>query len=252
MTLAVLPPYPVRFPRPETALRNPNGLLAAGGRLTTEWLLAAYASGIFPWFDDDRDPVLWWSPDPRAVLVPQSMHVTRRLERRFRTSGFSVTFDRGFDAVTAGCAAPRASRGDTRPGTWITPAMRAAYLELHRAGYAHSVEVWRGTHLVGGLYGVSLGTLFFAESMFSRESDASKIALLSLARQVERWGFHLIDCQVMNPHLERLGVSTMPRQRFLEYVRRNDRTRTRKGAWTLDSDLAGPAHLRDAAGRPDR
>jgi leucyl/phenylalanyl-tRNA--protein transferase len=130
--------------------------------------------------------------------------------------------------------------------------MRAAYLELHRAGYAHSVEVWREANLVGGLYGVSLGALFFAESMFSRESDTSKIALLTLARQVERWDFHLIDCQVMNPHLERLGVTTMPRQRFLEYIRRNDRTRTRRGTWTLDPDLAGPGHSRNAAGALER
>jgi leucyl/phenylalanyl-tRNA--protein transferase len=136
--------------------------------------------------------------------------------------------------------------------TPMTPAMRAAYLDLHRAGYAHSIEVWREQTLVGGLYGVSLGTLFFAESMFSRESDTSKIALVTLARQVERWGFDLIDCQVMNPHLESLGVITMPRQHFLEYVRRNDPARTRRGVWTLDSDLAGPGTRDPVADEPAR
>lgn len=240
MALTILPPYPVRFPRPETALDEPNGLLAVGGALSVEWLLAAYQRGIFPWFNDDREPILWWSPDPRAVLLPGAMQVSRSLGKRIRNAGFRVTLDTAFAEVMAGCAAPRATaRGQRAPGTWITAGMRAAYQRLHLAGYAHSVEVWHGSVLVGGLYGVSLGSLFFGESMFSRERDASKIALHALARQVERWAFDLIDCQVMNPHLERLGVTEMRRPRFLEFVRRNDLSRTFRGRWALDADLAG-------------
>lgn len=241
MALSILPPYPVRFPRPESALDEPNGLLAIGGALTVDWLLAAYRRGIFPWFNDDREPVLWWSPDPRAVLLPGGFRVSRSLHKRIRNSGFRITLDTAFAEVMAGCAAPRVAQGRRAPGTWITPGMRAAYERLHLAGYAHSIEVWQGDTLAGGLYGVSLGTLFFGESMFTRERDASKIALYTLARQLERWDFDLIDCQVMNPHLERLGVTELRRPRFLEYVRRNDERRTRHGRWMLDADLAGGA-----------
>jgi len=240
MPLTLLPPSPVRFPPPEQALDEPNGLLAVGGALTLEWLLAAYREGIFPWFNDDREPILWWSPDPRAVLAPGAMRVSRSLARRIRTGGFRLSFDTAFARVMAGCAGPRIVQGRRKHGTWITPAMRAAYRHLHEAGYAHSIEVWQGDELAGGLYGVSLGRLFFAESMFSSERDASKIALHALARQVERWGFDLIDCQVMNPHLETLGVTTMPRAAFLQHVRRNDLGATRRGAWQLDADLAHP------------
>lgn len=239
MALSILPAYPVRFPRPEMALDEPNGLLAVGGRLTVDWLLAAYTRGIFPWFNDDREPILWWSPDPRAVLLRGAFKVSRSLARRIRNAGFQMTLDTAFAEVTAGCAAPRAARGDHPPGTWITPGMRAAYQRLHEAGFAHSMEVWHAGGLAGGLYGISLGSLFFAESMFTCERDASKVALYTLARQVERWGFDLIDCQVMNPHLERLGVTEMPRSRFLRYVRGTDLAHTRRGRWQLDPDLSG-------------
>jgi len=245
VALSILPPQPVRFPPPEQALEDPNGLLAIGGALTVDWLLAAYARGIFPWFNDDREPILWWSPDPRAVLVPASLKVSRSLAKRIRNGGFRMSLDTAFAEVTSGCAAPRTALGrpppGTSPGTWITAAMRAAYQQLHETGYAHSIEVWRDDQLAGGLYGVSLGRLFFGESMFTRERDASKIALYTLARQVERWGFILIDCQVMNPHLKRLGVTEMPRATFLRHVRANDAAETRRGPWRLDPDLAGPS-----------
>jgi leucyl/phenylalanyl-tRNA--protein transferase len=225
----------VAFPDPSFALEDPNGLLAAGGDLTADWLLTAYAEGIFPWFNDDRGPVLWWSPDPRAVLRPDQLDVSRSLAKRIRNGGFHVTMDEVFADVVAGCAAPRRD-GE---GTWITPRMRQAYLELHRLGYAHSVEVWQDGELAGGLYGVSLGRMFFGESMFSRIRDASKVALYHLARQLERWGFTLIDCQVMNEHLRSLGVREMPRCEFLEGVRGNDLRATRRGPWRLEITDAG-------------
>lgn len=229
----LLPKHPIEFPPPEQALDDPNGLLAIGGDLSVDWLLAAYQRGIFPWFDDDRGPILWWSPDPRAVLYPDALRVTRSLRKRLRNAGFRVTLDEAFEAVTEACAGPRRRQ----PGTWITPQMRAAYAALHRQGYAHSVEVWEGEELVGGLYGVSLGRMFFGESMFSRRPDASKIALVQLTRQIQRWGFTLIDCQVMNEHLRSLGVVEMPRAQFLRLVAGNDLSATRIGRWRLQSGL---------------
>ncbi|MFU8815931.1 MAG: leucyl/phenylalanyl-tRNA--protein transferase [Pseudomonadales bacterium] len=220
------------FPSPTQALRDPNGLLAVGGDLSVKRLLAAYSSGIFPWFDDDLGPILWWSPDPRAVLLPHELHVSRSLQRRLRSGGFSVTLDRAFAAVMQGCAAPRA--GST--GTWITARMRRAYQRLYRAGYAHSIEVWQQDELVGGLYGVSLGRMFFGESMFSRAPDASKVALVALLWQIERWGFTLLDCQVMNPHLRSLGAREIPRSEFLERLAQSNRQPTRKGVWQMDED----------------
>lgn len=228
----LLDPRRPAFPPPERALREPNGLLAVGGDLSVKWLLAAYRSGVFPWFDDDRGPILWWSPDPRAVLLPAELRVSRRLARRLRNGGFTVTFDQAFNAVVKGCAAPRGRTG----GTWITPRMRRAYQRLHRAGYAHSCEVWRGGELVGGVYGVSLGAMFFGESMFFRETDASKIALVSLVRAVERWGFTLLDCQVMNPHLESLGAREIPREEFLHRLAANEAVPTRQGPWRWNAE----------------
>ncbi len=166
------------FPSPEQA--RADGLLAIGGDLAPQRLLSAYAQGIFPWFNDEDGPILWWSPDPRAVIAPDAVKISRSLRKRLARADLRVTFDRAFDDVIVGCAAPRDAAG----GTWITPSMRAAYAELHRLGYAHSVETWRGTELVGGLYGVSLGRMFFGESMFSRVSDASKVALVRLAGAV--------------------------------------------------------------------
>jgi leucyl/phenylalanyl-tRNA--protein transferase len=226
----LLDPERPEFPDPAKALEDPNGLLAVGGDLTSRWLLAAYRRGIFPWFNDDRDPILWWSPDPRAVVLPEDIRVSRRLARTLRSGGFRVTLDTAFREVMAGCAAPRADAG----GTWITPRMGRAYQRLHRSGYAHSCEVWRGDTLVGGVYGVSLGAMFFGESMFFRETDASKVALVVLVRQIERWGFSLLDCQVMNPHLESLGARTLSRPEFLDRLAANEAQPTRRGPWSLD------------------
>jgi leucyl/phenylalanyl-tRNA--protein transferase len=195
-----------------------------------EWLICAYSQGLFPWFDSDQDHVLWWSPASRAVIKPGAMRITRSLSKRIRNSGFTVTFDRDFAAVVTGCSGPR---GD-QAGTWITPNMFAAYQELHQAGYAHSVEVWHQAELVGGLYGVSLGALFFGESMFAVEKDASKIAFYVLQKTLAQWGFKLIDCQIMNPHLASLGVTSMPRDEFLGILADNESEPTRLGPWQLD------------------
>lgn len=208
---------PDSFPEPETALRDPNGLLAAGGDLSVGRLLYAYRHGIFPWYSE-RQPILWWSPDPRTVLSPAQMHVSHSLRKQLRQREYVVTLDTAFDAVMAACAAPR---GDQTPaGTWITPAMQAAYSELHHRGHAHSIEIRMGDELAGGLYGVALGGVFFGESMFSRRRNASKIALACLARQLHAWGYRLIDCQVYSAHLARFGCIELPRPQFLEQLRR--------------------------------
>jgi leucyl/phenylalanyl-tRNA--protein transferase len=225
--LSVLPSHRVGFPPPESALAEPNGLLAVGGSLTPEWLLAAYARGIFPWFDDDASPLLWWSPDPRAVLVPEELRVTRSLAKRIRNAGFDVTMDQAFADVVAACAAPRGAES----GTWITADMARAYGELHELGFAHSVETRLDGELVGGLYGVSLGRMFFGESMFARERDASKVALYHLTMRVRDWNFSLIDCQIMNEHLRSLGAREMPRAEFLRLVHENRAEPTRRGSW---------------------
>lgn len=223
----LLDPQRPGFPPADRALTDPNGLLAVGGDLTSPWLLAAYRSGVFPWFDDDRGPVLWWSPDPRAVLLPGEVRVSRRLARTLRNGPFTVTFDRAFAQVVKGCAAPRAGAS----GTWITPRMQRAYQRLHRSGFAHSCEVWRDDDLVGGLYGVSLGGMFFGESMFFRATDASKVALVSLLRRIAGWGFTLLDCQVMNPHLQSLGAREIPRDAFLGLLAASLEQPTRRGPW---------------------
>jgi leucyl/phenylalanyl-tRNA--protein transferase len=197
------------FPPVETALTEPNGLLAIGGDLSLPRLLDAYRHGIFPWFNRG-EPVLWWSPDPRMVLVPGEVRVSRSLAKRLRNAGFELRVDTAFTEVMRACAAPRADGA----GTWISPAMIAAYTRLFDAGYAHSVETWRDGRLVGGLYGVAVGRMFYGESMFSREPDASKVALVRLARQLEQWGFGLIDCQMETAHLASLGARTLPRAAF--------------------------------------
>lgn len=180
--------------------------------MTPPWLLAAYASGIFPWFDDDRGPVLWWSPDPRAVLVPEQIHLRRSLRKRLRNGGFQLTADQAFDDVVARCSEPRADA----TGTWITDRMRLAYGELHRLCIAHSLEVWLDGDLVGGLYGVQIGRLFCGESMFSRAPDASKVAFAALALGIAPGRFELIDCQMPTDHLASLGVETRSRAQFLQ------------------------------------
>jgi leucyl/phenylalanyl-tRNA--protein transferase len=215
-----------RFPDPAGADDSVGGLLAVGGDLTSAHLLDAYAHGIFPWFE--RKPVLWWSPDPRAVIRPDQFKVPRSLAKRIRNGGFTVTFDTAFREVIARCAAPR----DGARGTWITADMQRAYLRLHDEGFAHSIESWLEGRLVGGLYGISLGSMFFGESMFSTERDASKVAFHALCRRLESWSFDLIDCQLENPHLTRLGVGTIPRADFLAALAVNRERSTRVGAWT--------------------
>jgi leucyl/phenylalanyl-tRNA--protein transferase len=197
------------FPPPEQALEDPPGLLAAGGDLSCPRLIAAYRRGIFPWYSPGQ-PVLWWSPDPRAVLFPEEFRRSRSLAKTLRNGGFTTAIDRDFAAVIDGCAAPRAAS----PGTWITSEMRTAYLELHRLGHAHSIEAWRHGALAGGLYGVRLGGVFFGESMFSAERDASKVALAHLVAVCERNSIAVIDCQLYSRHLGSLGARTIPRSRF--------------------------------------
>lgn len=204
---------PGSFPPVTRALREPPGLLAAGGDLSPQRLLAAYARGIFPWFGEG-EPVLWWSPDPREVLFPAEFHCSRSLRRTLRRGVFNVTENQAFAAVIAACAAARA---DTH-GTWITAAMQAAYIELHRQGAAHSVEVWSGTELVGGLYGVRCGRVFSGESMFSRRDDASKAALAWLVERCPTRGIALIDCQMPSAHLRSLGSRPLARERFVELL----------------------------------
>jgi len=209
MTLTLLNEDLVDFPSTADALGEPNGLLALGGRLTPEWLLAAYSRGIFPWYSDDQ-PILWWSPSPRCVVFPAQIRFSRSLRKTLRRGHFQVTFDQDFAGVIDGCAAPRADGG----GTWITAEMRAAYLAMHRLGHAHSVEVWEGGELVGGLYGIAIGRVFFGESMFHRATDASKVAFASLVHQLQTWDCQLMDCQVSNPHLTSLGAVEVSREVF--------------------------------------
>ena len=205
---------PDSFPPADQALDDPPGLLAAGGDLSPARLLAAYQRGIFPWFSAGQ-PVLWWSPDPRAVLFPEEFRCTRSLAKTIRNGGFVVELDRDFAAVIDSCAAPRAHS----PGTWITSDMRNAYLNLHRLGYAHSVETYRDGLLVGGLYGVRLGSVFFGESMFSRERDASKVALAKLVDVSRVNGIAVIDCQLASRHLESLGSRAIARAQFQALLR---------------------------------
>ena len=217
------------FPSVELALREPNGLLAAGGDLSTARLLDAYARGIFPWFNED-DPVLWWSPDPRMVLHVHEIHVARSLRRTMRSGRFRVTLDTAFRDVMAGCAEPRPGQD----GTWITPDMTEAYARLAALGHAHSVEAWADGALAGGLYGVAIGRMFFGESMFARRADASKVAFVWLVRQLERWGFELVDCQMATAHLASLGAREIPRTEFLAHVRRLVREPPVASPWRFD------------------
>jgi leucyl/phenylalanyl-tRNA--protein transferase len=220
------------FPRVELALQEPNGLLAVGGDLSEDRLLLAYRSGIFPWYGPGQ-PILWWSPDPRLVLFPSRLRVSRSLVKTIRKGMFRLTLDRDFDGVIDACAAPRPGQA----GTWITPEMKDAYRALHLAGYAHSVECWRQDQLVGGLYGIAIGRIFFGESMFARSTDASKVAFVGLVRQLSRWGFPLIDCQVHTTHLASLGAGTIPRREFIRVLERECLQPAAGSAWCLDADI---------------
>lgn len=220
-----------QFPDPALAADEPNGLVAAGGGLSCDWLLAAYSRGIFPWFDDDQGPILWWSPDPRAVIAPIDIRVSRSLRKTLRRADFHIDIDQNFAAVIEACAAPRAYTNQT----WITADMQSAYSALFDEGYAHCVEVYADGQLVGGLYGVCLGQMFFGESMFSRQTDASKIAFVALGRHLAAWQCQWIDCQMMTGHLESLGVTPLPRHAFLERVAENRQYPTRRGPWGWDA-----------------
>lgn len=202
------------FPPLTKAMREPNGLLAAGGDLSADRLVQAYRHGCFPWFSEGQ-PILWWSPDPRTVLFPEELHVSRSLAKLLRQQRYQVSFDRDFEAVIQACAAPRRDAD----GTWITDDMQNAYTELHARGHAHSVEVWDHGELVGGLYGLAMGQLFFGESMFSRADNASKFGFVTLVNHLQAWGFVLIDCQMATRHLESLGARSIPRQQFADYLR---------------------------------
>jgi len=198
------------FPPVELALTHPNGLLAAGGTLSPARILDAYHRGIFPWFNPG-DPILWWSPDPRMVLFPGEFKISHSLRKTLRKGEYEIRFDTAFEQVMRACAAPR----EYADSTWILEEMIQAYCELHRMGYAHSVETWVDGELAGGLYGIAIGKIFFGESMFSRRTDASKIAIAHLAKQLEHWEFGMIDCQVHTPHLASLGAREIPREEFI-------------------------------------
>jgi leucyl/phenylalanyl-tRNA---protein transferase len=217
------------FPRP--SLAEPGGLLAVGGDLRLERLLAAYRRGIFPWYDEET-PILWWSPDPRPILLPGRLHVSKRLERTIRSGKFRVTLDTAFDDVIRGCAAACRNVGD---GTWIVPEMIEAYERLFVAGYAHSVEAWLDGELVGGAYGVAIGKAFFGESMFHRVTDASKVAFVTLARHLDGLNFHLIDCQQTTGHLCSFGAFEVTRNEFLRRLEVAREAPGLLGPWQLAS-----------------
>ncbi|MBN8480550.1 MAG: leucyl/phenylalanyl-tRNA--protein transferase [Xanthomonadales bacterium] len=230
------------FPPVESALVEPNGLLAAGGDLSVPRLLDAYARGIFPWFSAG-EPILWWSPDPRMVFDAGAMHAPRRLRRWLRDCRWTLSADRDFEAVVRACAAPRAGQS----GTWITRAMLDAYLRLHDLGHAHSVEVWDGDDLVGGIYGVARGRMFFGESMFSRRDHASKVALLGLADALARCGFPLLDAQVSSAHLATLGAFELARSDFLARIATLVDAAGRVGSWS-EGFVVGEAKCLAGAG----
>jgi len=218
------------FPAPDDA--EPSGLLAVGGDLGTERLLLAYSMGIFPWYEDDL-PILWHSPDPRMILLPGHLRVSRSLRKTLRDQSFEIRLDGDFEAVIRACArAPR----DGQDGTWITDEMIDAYLRLFELGCAHSAEAWLDGELVGGLYGVSLGGCFFGESMFASRADASKVAFVALVEQLARWEFDLIDCQVHTDHLARFGATEWPRSRFLSALEKSLTKKTRRGHWRFDDE----------------
>ena len=211
MRLVQLSRESITFPSPEGALREPNGLLALGGDLSPARLLMAYQRGIFPWFSPG-DPILWWSPDPRAVLFPEQFHISRSMRRFHNRSPYTVTLNHAFGKVIDACAS------DRDEGTWITPDVLAAYVRLHELGHAHSIEVWHQDELVGGMYGVAQGALFCGESMFSRRENASKTALLVFCDYFIRQGGQLIDCQVLNSHTASLGATEIARRDYLNYL----------------------------------
>lgn len=226
MPIYLLGDDPRLFPPPDRA--DPSGLLAVGGDLSPERLLAAYSQGIFPWYNEGQ-PLLWHSPNPRFVLEPAQLHVGRSLRKTLKAGAYDVRWDSAFADVIAACSStPRPGQD----GTWITPAMQAAYVHLHELGYAHSVEAWADGQLRGGFYGVSLGAAFFGESMFAHAPDASKVAFVTAVERFQQWGFHFVDCQVETEHLARFGAGPWPRKRFLAALAQALHEPTRRGRWT--------------------
>ncbi len=220
------------FPPVATALTEPNGLLAAGADLTPARLLDAYRHGIFPWYSDDQ-PLLWWSPDPRMALFPADLRLTHSLKKRLRRRDYEIRTDSSFEQVMRACAEPRYGQA----GTWITSEMIAAYCDLHALGHAHSVETWINGELVGGLYGIAIGRMFYGESMFARATDASKLAFAHLVRQLERLGYGMIDCQMKTPHLASFGAREIPRVEFMRKLQELVNCQEPIGVWRLDHDL---------------
>ncbi|PCH84387.1 MAG: leucyl/phenylalanyl-tRNA--protein transferase [Piscirickettsiaceae bacterium] len=214
------------FPALNRALKEPNGLLAAGGSLAPSRLLNAYRQGIFPWFEEDQ-PILWWSPNPRMVIKPTELYISSSLKKLINKQRYHCTMDTAFNNVIAACSAPR----DDQQGTWITSSMMSAYETLHQQGHAHSVEVWLDDELVGGLYGIAIGQVFFGESMFSRQSNASKVGFAYLCQQLNNWGYQLIDCQVESSHLASLGCYTVSREFFAKQLDQLCVARSNKHAW---------------------
>ena len=220
------------FPPVEQALRQPNGLLAAGADLSPSRLLEAYRHGIFPWFSAE-DPILWWSPDPRMVLFPAEFKISRSLRKTLLRGQYQIRCDTAFEQVMRACSQPREGQN----GTWIQEEMIAAYVRLHKAGYAHSIETWMDNKLVGGLYGVSIGRMFYGESMFSNKTDASKIALAYLTAQLKRWNFGMIDCQMNTAHLASLGAREITRREFLIRLQELIHYPNLTSPWFLDDGL---------------
>ncbi len=218
---------------PPGELAREDGLLAVGGDLRPERLLLAYRQGIFPWYNPG-DPILWWCPDPRLILEPEKLHVSRRLRRTLARSPFRITFDQAFSEVIRACAQVRLERGE---GTWLTDEMIQAYIQLHRMGYAHSVEAWQEGMLAGGVYGVAMGRVFFGESMFHRVTNASKAAFVALVNQLRIWDFAMVDCQVVTRHLKSFGARTIPRREFLRMISCLvvQPSKAPGGAWSNDS-----------------
>ncbi len=234
MSVPWLDSHSVAFPPAESALSEPNGLLAAGGDLSIAWLSCAYRQGIFPWYELGQ-PILWWCPDPRLVLFPEGLRVSKSLRKFLKRHSYTITLDNYFSEVISQCAADR----EDSAGTWITKNMQAAYIELHKAGFAHSIEVHSGSELVGGLYGVAMGKVFFGESMFSKKPNTSKLALVYLVRHLQRWNFELIDCQISSEHLISMGAIQISRNEFLKKIQHLVAFKGRAGFWQLDPELIG-------------
>ena len=214
MQLAVLDPINPVFPDPNTALDDPDGLLAVGGNLQPDTLLSAYYNGIFPWYNKD-DPILWWSPSTRCVIEPLDLHISKSLQKLLRQQRFTISFDQAFEQVINACA-----QRDSKTDTWINSDIMSAYIALNKLGVAHSVEVWQGSRLVGGAYGVAIGAVFCGESMFSKESNASKVALVHLTQYLSGLGFQLIDCQLASSHLLTMGAKSLKRPKFLQILQK--------------------------------